>query len=75
MAKKKPAEQAAAKRKQCPHCKMEVDADAVNCPGCNALFDDSPQGATAAAAPPPDPDAEPEPDAEAEAEAEADAES
>ena len=33
--------------KQCPVCKMEVDSAAVNCPGCNALFDDSPAGATA----------------------------
>jgi len=34
--------------KQCPVCKMEVDADAANCPGCNAVFDNSPTGATAA---------------------------
>ena len=37
-------------RKQCPMCKMEVDAEAANCPGCNAAFDDSPVGATPAAA-------------------------
>lgn len=33
--------------KQCPVCKMEVDSEAETCPGCAAVFDDSPQGATA----------------------------
>ena len=33
--------------KQCPVCRMEVDSAAETCPGCSAVFDDSPAGATA----------------------------
>jgi hypothetical protein len=42
------AKKATAKsNKQCPLCKMEVDSAAETCPGCAAVFDDSPSGATA----------------------------
>ncbi len=44
--------------KQCPVCKMEVDSDAETCPGCAAVFDDSPAGATA-----PEPDELPDDEA------------
>ena len=33
--------------KQCPVCRMEVDSAAETCPGCAAVFDNSPAGATA----------------------------
>lgn len=45
----------ATSNKQCPVCKMEVDSTAETCPGCAAVFDDSPAGATA---PEPEPDDE-----------------
>ncbi len=68
--------------KQCPICRMEVDSNAETCPGCAAVFDDSPTGATPPAPTidendPPDtdeiPDDEAAPNGEAE-EAEADTE-
>ena len=45
--------------KQCPVCKMEVDSEAETCPGCAAVFDDSPAGATAPTPPEPDPETDP----------------
>jgi len=54
MAKKAKAEKVAS-NKQCPVCKMEVDSEAETCPGCAAVFDNSPAGATA---PTPEPDDE-----------------
>ena len=42
--------------KQCPICKMEQPAENQHCVGCKAVFDNSPQGATAAT--PPETDAE-----------------
>lgn len=57
------AKKATAKaNKQCPMCRMEVDSKAETCPGCAAVFDDSPRGATAVheIEPEPDPDGDDE---------------
>ena len=49
--------------RQCPICRHEQSAENQNCAACNAVFDDSAVGATAA---------EPEPETEPETESEVD---
>lgn len=40
--------------KQCPVCRMEQSSENQNCAACNAVFDDSPLGATPATEPEPE---------------------
>lgn len=50
----------------CPICRMEQSDTNQTCQACNAAFDDSPVGATAAPEPKPEPEPAPEiPDDEA----------